>query len=342
MSPRNRIALTLIGAVSALATAQSSLAAPRSVSPASKAATTTTSSPENLPVYGTYDEDWLMVADQGLYLPVIDELGRHLRDANMAANSHEPKAAAMSLRRASTYLRSLPTVDAQGRAALEQSARDLDALAHQLDRGVIDAKRLANAYRRAYEAEVTCYWAHVSGDDWHPISRRSTRYLERAVDEFPKDPRAAADDLRKARAYLRLDELRHSTFLLRRSERKLAELGNQVDEGKIHDVRSVEDAAADAEHALAQMHYERALMAWKDRKEAVAKAELRETADHLTRAAKRANGELKAAADSLERETRRLVSEAKTTWSETTQRVEQDLEKARDTLRRLGHRITQG
>jgi hypothetical protein len=341
MSRHRPIVASLIGAAASLANAPAVYAAPRSDSPAYRHEAATARPGGNLPVYAAYDE-WLIVPEQTLYLPVIDELGRNLRDADTAVHSHEPKAAAAALRRASTYMRSLPTADAKGRAALEQNARSLDALAHDLDRGKIEPGRLVDAYRRAYETEVTYYWTHVSDDQWRPISRRSSRHLERAVAEFPRDPRAAADDLRKAEAYLRLDEGRHSTFLLRRAERKLTQLADRIDRGQAKDVAIVEDAAADGEHALAQMHYEQALMAWKDRKEAVAKAELRETADHLRRAAKQADAELRAAADSLEQETHRLVSEAKTTWSETAKRVEQDLKDARDTLRRLGHRITRG
>ena len=341
MSRLHPIVSTLIGAAALLSSAQATHAAPRSVAPAYRREAATARPGDNLPVYATYDE-WLIVPEQNLYLPVIDELGRNLRDADTAVGNHEPRVAAAALRRASTYMRSLPTVDTKGRAALEQNARALDALAHELDRKVIEPRRLVDAYRRAYETEVASYWAHVGDDQWRRISRRSSRHLERAVTEFPTDPRAAADDLRKAEAYLRLDESRHSTFLLRRAERKLTQLADRIDRGEVHDVTSVEDAAADGEHALAQMHYEEALMAWKDRKEAVAKRELRETADHLRRAAQRANAELKAAADSLEHETQRLVSEAKTTWSETAKRVEQDLKEARDALRRLGNRITRG
>ncbi len=318
----------LIGALAGalvLGASAVSQARPRLPSAESAAATA------ELPNLTRYD-DWLIISEQGLYLPVIDELGDHLRAAELATRRHQPQAAAVSLRRASTLLRSLPDVSGKaGRDAREATARELDSAAEELERGIIDPKRLAASYRRAIDTDVAQYWSHVSFEQWQPISGRSARHVDRATSELRTEPRAAAEDLRKAQAYLRLEELRHPAFLLRRAEHKLGQLADGVEKGRITQPDALEVGAAATEQALAQVHYEDALTAWKNHEEARAKQELRAMSEHLNRAAARANTELKAAVDSLDR----MVSDAKASLADTFKRAE-------DAWRRLRGRALHG
>ena len=73
MSRLRPIVSTFIGVAALLLGAQAAHADPRSVSPAHRREAATARPGNSLPVHATYDE-WLIVPEQNLYLPVIDDL----------------------------------------------------------------------------------------------------------------------------------------------------------------------------------------------------------------------------------------------------------------------------
>jgi len=278
-------------------------------------------------------QSWVLVESESIYIPVIDELGHALLAANAAAKAGRNKDGAERLRDGATYLLSLHPPDAKGKASLASAAKELNSTAKALEAGHADAKQLARTYQQAFHADITGRWLFVDVEEtWQPYSRRPGLHLERALDEFKTDPRAAGTDIREANAFLQVEELRHPNGVLHRAVEELDELATQVEQGKVKDPSSIEDAIADSGHALAFTHYHVALDAWQKHDKSLASHQLKESVAHLRQAVRRATAETKAAVEALGRDAEILVSDAKADISAFAKRVEIQLKLVKSEL----------
>jgi hypothetical protein len=284
-----------------------------------------------------------LVESENLYLPVIDELGQDLLAANLAVKAGKPPEGAPGLRSGAAYLLSLRPPDAKGKAALASAAKELNSLAQDLERGQVDAKRLARAYQQAFQADVTGHWVLVDTEEtWLSYSNRPGLHLARALDELKTDPRAAATDIRQANSYLGVEELRRPNDLLRSAVQELAVLADQVEQGKVKDPSRIEDAIADSGHALAATHYHVAVDAWQRHNQSLASRELKESVAHLKHAVGRVNAETRAAVLALDRDAEILVKDAKGDVSAFAKRVEAELKQVKAELGKLRSKPNQG
>jgi phage terminase Nu1 subunit (DNA packaging protein) len=189
--------------------------------------------------------DWVPV-DQDVWTIFTEEPQAHLARAQEDLSSKDTKAAATEIRKAGTFLKIQ-----QKRLAV--SSRQLNELAKDIDSGkVVSAKEVEDTFNRA-----------VSVLDYHqtliPVmegadtlySDETDYHLAQAKSRLnKKDNKAAAGDIRKAAAYIKLKavhagEKAKSTLLASAAE--LGELARKVDEGE-----SI--AAKDLEKAFKRAH----------------------------------------------------------------------------------------
>jgi hypothetical protein len=258
-------------------------------------------------------EAWVLVESENIFIPVIDDLGQDLLVADAAAKGKKYREAAASLRDGATYLLSLGApAEAKAKADLTSAVKALNSAAEDLDLGHFDAKRLARVYQQAFDADLSAQWIVMNIEDsWQPYSQRPGEHLERALNEFKTNPRAAATDIREANSYLRVEELRHPNDLLSSAVQELATLADQVDHGKVKDPSRIEDAIADSGHALASTHYHVAVDAWERHDQSMASRQLKASVLHLKHATSRAKADTKAAAEALGRDADILLNDTK-------------------------------
>jgi hypothetical protein len=296
--------------------------APAAVSDQAKAAALAPVSSAKLPPPFRGDEAWVLVEDENIYIPVIDDLGQDLLIADAAVRTGKNQDAAASFRNAATYLLAMGVLpDAQTNIA--SAAKELNALAQDLEHGKVDSKRLARVYQQAFDADLAGQWIVAEIEDsWQPYSRRPGQHLDRAFRELKADPHAAAVDIREANSYLRVEALRHSNELLQSAINELADLADQVERGKVRDPSRIEDAIEDSGHALASTHYHVAVDARERHDHSMASRQLKESVAHLKHAASRAEAKTKAAVEALGRDADILLNDTKTDMVAFSKRVD--------------------
>jgi hypothetical protein len=287
------------------------------------------------PVAHLDHEQWLVVPGRHGYLPVLDRVDRNLRAAQFAAEQGRAAQAAATLRRSSTILRSLPTRDDYARQSADDAARSLDATAGELDRGIADWPALWRALRAAQAADVQAYWSHASSRRWLPISFRPDQHLDRAVTEMPRDPRAAATDLREANAYLRVEDMRHATFQLRRAEQGIDRAIVMLDNGRVDNRHQIDDVLLRADRALAQAHYDEATPATQRHHGWSLRRELRTMAGYVHGAALRVDDGLKQSARALDRDVASVASDVRAATTRVARQARHEFRRANDVLHRV-------
>ena len=305
---------------------------PAAKSEPAKAATSAASSTATAGVEAPESDAWLLVEDDALTIPVIDKLGRDLLAADSAVKTGKPQQAARNLRDGAAYLLTLHPTEAKANGAIASATKELNAVAKDLDGGHVDTKRLARAYRQAFDADVNGYWATLEFAAWQPYSNRPAQHLDRALTEFKTDPHAAATDIRKANSYLQMEDTRHPNDLLASTVQELDDLADRVSQGKVKEASQIEDAIADSGHALAATHYQVAVNAWKRHDQALASRELEQSVRHLKRAARRADAKTLTAIMALNRDAEVLVKDVQGDVAAFTRRVEAELKQVKAEL----------
>jgi hypothetical protein len=298
---------------------------PAAASDQAKSAASAPASSAKLPPPFRGDEAWVLVEDENIYIPVIDDLGQDLLIADAAIRAGKNQDAAATLRNGARYLL------AQGAAPdahtqLASAAKELNSLAQDLEHGKVDSKRLARVYQQAFDADLAGQWIVADIEDsWQPYSRRPGQHLDRAFRELKSDPHAAAVDVREANSYLRVEALRHSNDQLQGAISELAELADQIQQGKVKDPSLIESAIEDSGHALAYTHYHVAVDAWERHDHSMASHQLKESVAHLKHAASRVKADTKVAIDTLSRDAELLVQDATSDVSTFAKRVDAEL-----------------
>jgi hypothetical protein len=138
----------------------------------------------------------------------------------------------------------------------------------------------------------------VSG--WYPVADEPQRHFGAAVEAFAKkDYKAAATEVRKAQAYLRLESARavgEARKGLDAANAELEKTAKGLDKGAIKTEKDMDKAFANADHALALAHRANAAQAWAHKAYDQAGYELKAAAQGLEGAAAWSGAEAKSAA----------------------------------------------
>jgi hypothetical protein len=305
---------TLVAATVVLALAQLPLtAAAQSAKPAALAPAATASA--SAPVTAKSPSEWI-VYDDATYTPVLDAVSQALADARAALAKKDNAKAAEAMTAAARALQSQAEragkIDRQRAAADMKLAREtharmaalakkLDATAAQIKAGkVVTTAALDKALGKAGRADLERRWLVTDVAGWYPFADEPQRHFGAAVEAFAKkDYMAAATEVRKAAAYVRLESARAVGGAKKALDAANADLENTaraLDKGTIKAERDMDKAFADADHALALAHRAKAAESWAHKAYDQAGYELKAAAQGLESAAAWTGTEAKSAA----------------------------------------------
>ncbi len=266
------------------------------------------------PIAAKSPEAWIQYEDT-TFTPVVDDVSAHLAAARAALAAKDGAKAADALQAVAAALK------AQGeraaKADLRQAAADLQAakeahvrmtalsarlgeVAQQIRAGKVpNNAALDDVLGAAGRADLERRWLVTDVTTWYPVAEEPQRHFLAAADAYAKRQfKAAADEVQKAAAYIRLEAAR----AMGAARQALAD--ENADLQKLaQDLRSgvnVTDAALDrtfakASHALALAHREQAARSWSSKAFDEAGYELKAAAHGLESAARWADAHGEAA-----------------------------------------------
>ncbi len=162
-------------------------------------------------VIGQAGEDWI-VAENGTYIPAIDQLGYHLDLAHRHFVGKAFKDAAGEIRAGATFLKEAAAKleEKTTKTALDAAAGDLMTLADRVEQGQLTSVTDLNAaFEKAFQVDVENRWIGLKAKEVAPIADRISTHFEEAVQALKdKDYQAASVQLRQAAALLKLEEAR--------------------------------------------------------------------------------------------------------------------------------------
>jgi len=241
-------------------------------------------------------DEWYVV-DETQFIPVLDDLGRHMLAARNSFLKKDNKAAAMHVREGAAFLtKEESKAREEDREKLKASAADLNNLAAGVEKGSVKGvKQIDTAYAKAHQADTERLWVIADEQIWAPYIEEPDSHFRRAHDDFlKKDYKAAATEIRKAVAYVKLEGGRaamDSQKALNASAQELETLANGVEKGTVKDVKKLDDAFARADQALAKSHYVKASESWGKKLYDKTGYELKAATYNLEKAASWAGGE---------------------------------------------------
>lgn len=244
--------------------------------------------------------DWILYEDT-TYTPVLDDVSQALADTRAALARKDYPAAAKAMTLAATALEAqsdkAAALDRQRTAADLKQARDtharllalgkkLHATAAQIAAGKVpSASALDQTITRADRADLERRWLVSDVTTWYPVVDEPHRHLGMAMEAYAKkEYKAAAAEVRKALAYIRLETSRATGAVqsgLRASENELDSLARGLDKGALKTQQEVSCEFARADHALALAHHAKAAEAWAHKAYDDAGYELRSAAQGL-------------------------------------------------------------
>ena len=221
---------TLLAAAAMLALVQLPLqAVAQTTKPAANAATAAPAAPATTtaakaPVVTQSPTDWIQY-DDTCYTPVVDDVSKALDDARTALAKKDNAKAADAMQTAARALEAqadrVAKIDRQRAAADMKLAREtharMAALTHKLDATAAQVKAgkvtttaaLDKTLDKAARADLERRWLVTDVTGWYPVSEEPQRHFGAAGEAYAKkDFKAAATEVRKAAAYLRLESAR--------------------------------------------------------------------------------------------------------------------------------------
>ncbi len=310
---------TLIAAAVVLAFAQLPLtAAAQSAKPgatASSPAAAAATSTAKAPVVAKSPTEWIEY-DDATYTPVLDDVSQALANARTALAKKDNAKAAEAMTTAARALEAQADragrVDRQRAAADMKLAREthtrmvaltkkLDATAAQIKAGkVVSTGALDKTLDKAARADMERRWLVTDVTGWYPVADEPQRHFGAAVEAFAKkDYKAAATEVRKAAAYVRLESARavgQAKTGLDAAGAGLEKTAQALDKGAIKAEKDLDTAFANANHALALAHRAKAAESWAHKAYDQAGYELKAAAQGLESAATWTGAEAKSAA----------------------------------------------
>ena len=313
---KNRITLVAAAVVLALgqmpltATAQSAKPAASAAAPAAAAAPVFAKAP----VTAKSPTGWIEYQDS-TYTPVLDDVSQALADARAALAKKDNAKASEAITAAARALEAQANragkVDRQRAAADMKLAREthtrmlaltkkLDTMAAQIKAGkVVTVAALDKTLGKAARADMERRWLVTDVTDWYPVANEPQRHFGAAVEAFAKnDFKAATVEVRKAEAYMRLEEARATGDVKKGLDSANADLektAQALDKGVVKAEKAMDKAFANANHALALAHRAKAAESWSRKAYDQAGYELKAAAQGLESAAAWTGTEAKAA-----------------------------------------------
>jgi hypothetical protein len=247
--------------------------------------------------------EWIRYPDRTL-TPVVDEVSTDLAAARAALTRKDNAAAVQSMKAAASALNtdSERAAQLQRHAAAEgqlarQTQTRLAAAATRLDAvaALVEAGKVAGAAQvdetlgKAMRADLEQRWMLADVATWYPVAQEPERHFGAAIEDFVKqDSHAAATEVRKAAAYLRLESARAAGDAKRELEAANAALdrtAEALDRGAVRSEKQLARVFAQASHALALSHRAEAADSWAHRAYADAGYELKAAASAAENAA---------------------------------------------------------
>ena len=307
---------TFLSAAVLLALAQLPLgaAAQAAKTPAAPPSAATAASPKT-PVTAKSPTDWIQYED-ATYTPVLDEVSSHLAAARAALAKKDNVKAAEAMQAAARALETqgdrAAKVDRQLAAADMKAAREtharMVALTKQLDTTAAQVKAgkvpttaaLDKTLGKASRADLERRWLVTDVTTWYPVAEEPQRHFGAAVEAYAKkDYKAAATEVRKAAAYVRLESARAVGDVKKGLDAANADLektAQSLDKGALMAQKGIEKVFANANHALALAHRAKAAESWARKAYDQAGYELKAAAHGLESAAAWTGAEAKSAA----------------------------------------------
>jgi|GEM_PF-3287857 len=202
------------------------------------------------------EEGWLVI-EEDTFIPVQDELARHLFWAKKSFLKGEYEFAAYAVRNgADALVRELPLASQKGKEEIMGAVRDLIKLADNLDAGkVTKEKELDSVLKKALQADQEHLFLVISAQEWTPakIARMKNLHLTRAKEHFIKgELKEAAKRIRKAIAYMELEAKKapeEAKSAIRASIEELKKLAKEVEAGTVKVVEKLDKAFERARQA---------------------------------------------------------------------------------------------
>jgi hypothetical protein len=267
------------------------------------------------PVTARAPTDWIQYED-ATYTPVLDDVSKALADARTALakkdNVKASEAMTAAARALETQADRAGKIDRQRAAADMKLAREthtkmvaltkkLDATAAQIKAGkVVTTAALDKTLGKAARADMERRWLVTDVTGWYPVADEPQRHFGAAVEAFAnKDYKAAATEVRKAAAYVRLESARAAGEAkkgLDAANTELEKTAQALDKGTIKTEKDMSKAFANANHALALAHRAKAVESWAHKAYDQVGYELKAAAQGLENAAAWTGAEAKSAA----------------------------------------------
>jgi len=256
-------------------------------------------------------DDWLVVEDT-TFIPAIDDLSRKMVDARRTFLKKDNKTAAEDIRQSAAMLsRELSDASVASQERIRAAANELDKLATELDTNKISSvKQIDAVLVQAHDADIQQRWAVADQTIWYPYVEEPDQHFRNAHDAFlSRNLKKTAEEIRKGEAFVKMEEVRASGDAKRSldtSTQELAQLAGEVSKGEVKDVKSLDQAFARADYALALSHRAKASEGWAKKDATKTGYELRAAADFLEQGASRAGGDAESGVSVGVKDTREL------------------------------------
>jgi len=314
------------------------VAMPARASPTAERTIQQTNSPPPLKGVLVIPLDLWAMDEKDYYAPVVDQLTEDLYLARQAFLRGDRAEAAQQCRQGAAFLRRYESrAPSEWKPRFARAADDLQTLATRLEAGTIHAMRqMYPAFGVAYYTDADLRWSTADADEWFPLVGKPGKRFQAAHEDFlRRDFKAAATELRKAAAYLRLESSRatdEGKKALQASVRDLEALAREAEQSGITNEMRLKSAFAGAEQALANSHALNAARAWADDSRAKAVQELKAAALDLEESTSWVGQEAR-------KVNTEAVQEARLGWDKLTNETAVAREEFAQTLETLGKRI---
>lgn len=331
------------------AIAQTTHAAPAQSAPAAKA---------TAPPQARAATDWIEYEDT-TYTPVVDDVSSDLAAARSAMMAKDKDKAAASLQAAARALQG--QADRVGQLERERAAADmklardtharLDALVKKIDASadqvragkLVTTAQLDKTIDRAARADLDRRWLVSDVTAWYPVTEEPQRHFSSAAALYAKkDYKAAAAEVRRASAYLRLESARavgDAKSSLVAADAALDRTAHALETGAASSEKSLDQVFAQAEHALAVAHRAKAAEDWSRKAYDKAGYELKAAAHGLDSAAGWTSAKASAAAAASSADARSIGDKLAGGGVWARQEVAHGFEAVGTALNQLGHAI---
>jgi soluble cytochrome b562 len=269
--------------------------------------------------------EWIQFDDLSV-TPVIDDVSSHLATVRAALDRKDVSKAAEAMHAAARALEGqgerVAKLDRQRAAADLKAAKEvrvkMSTLTQQLDAAAaqIKAGKLSNTFTldriigKAQRADLERRWLVSDLTTWYPVAEEPQRHFGAAIEAYmKKDYKAAATEVRKGAAYVRLEAARAAGDAkqgLDAANADLQKTAAALDKGALKAQKDMERTFASTNHALALAHRARAAESWARKSYDQVGYELKAAAHGLDSGATWAGAEAKAAASAAATDARAI------------------------------------